>query len=208
MHMIHSGKLSDKKILLVDKNPKHANDRTWCFWQKQDGLFEDIVCKRWEKLWFHGAEFSKELQISPYQYKMIRGIDFYEHCLSSIGQQSNFDILFGNVEKVFSEQRTGVVVNGQTIYADYIFNSILFEKPFINKNEYWLLQHFKGWLIETNETIFDEAIATLMDFRIDQKHGSEFCYVLPLNSRQALVEYTVFSSELLQQNQYDDMLEF
>jgi lycopene beta-cyclase len=208
MHLIHSGKFSRKKILLIDKGPKNANDRTWCFWQKENSLFEDLVCKKWEKLWFHGVGFSKEIAITPYQYKMIRGIDFYDYCLSTIGRQSNFDILFGNVEKIFSQQKSGVVVNGQTIYAEFIFNSIVFEKPVPGKNEYWLLQHFKGWFIETAENCFNETVATLMDFRIDQKHGSEFCYVLPLNSRQALVEYTVFSSELLQQNQYDDMLEF
>ena len=41
MRMIKSGKFADKKILLIDKEPKTKNDRTWCFWEKQDGFFED-----------------------------------------------------------------------------------------------------------------------------------------------------------------------
>jgi len=45
MHMIHSGRFSDKKVLLVDKDPKRANDRTWCFWEKEEGLFQSIVYK-------------------------------------------------------------------------------------------------------------------------------------------------------------------
>ena len=207
MHLIQSGKFTDKKILLIDKDPKHANDRTWCFWQKSQGLFEPIVYRKWDHLLFYGENFSRQLEISPYFYKMIRGIDFYEYCFKKIRQHSNIDILFEKVDRIFSETETGVIVNDQTIYADYVFNSILFEKPKLGKNESWLLQHFKGWTIETEEDCFDENIATLMDFRINQEHGTAFCYVLPFDKRRALIEYTIFSGELLQQDQYDEGLQ-
>jgi lycopene beta-cyclase len=206
VYMIHSGKFADKKILLVDKNPKTANDRTWCFWQKEQSLFENIVCKKWERLWFYGNSFSKSLGITPYQYKMIRGIDFYEYCLETIKLQDNFEILFEKVDSVFSEEKTGVSVNGKKIYADYVFNSILFDKPQFQKNDVWMLQHFKGWIIDAHENAFEAEVGTLMDFRIDQGFGTAFCYVLPFNSKQALVEYTLFSQELLQQDQYDEGL--
>lgn len=207
MHMIASGRFPGKKILLIDKDPKQANDRTWCFWQKQESLFEEIIAKQWDQVWFHGQEFSQQLNLAPYQYKMIRGIDFYEYCFDTIKQHKNFEVCFENVDRIFSEESTGVEINGKTIYADYIFNSIMFEKPKLAKGELWLLQHFKGWTIETEEDIFDENSATLMDFRIDQSLGTAFCYVLPFNSRQALVEYTLFSSNLLEQDQYDEGLQ-
>lgn len=206
MHIIHTGTFSDKKILLVDKDSKGANDRTWCFWQKDQGLFEPIVCKQWDKLWFYGDSFSAQLNIGPYQYKMIRGIDFYEYCLNTIRQQKNFHILFEKVDEVFSHDKTGLIVNGQKIYGDYVFNSILFERPQLQKNDYWMLQHFKGWIVETEEDCFDENSATLMDFRIDQHDGTSFCYVLPFNSKQALIEYTIFSPKLLQPEEYDEGL--
>jgi lycopene beta-cyclase len=205
MHMIHSGKFSNKRILLIDKDPKRANDRTWCFWQKEEGLFESIICKQWNRLWFHGENFSDQLHIEPYQYKMIRGIDFYEYCFNVIRQQKNFDVLFEKVDHVFSDGKTGVIINGKKIYADYVFNSILFEKPKLAKNDYWMLQHFKGWVVETEENCFDEDRATLMDFR-NQGDGAAFCYVLPFNSKKALIEYTLFSPQLLQQEQYDEGL--
>jgi lycopene beta-cyclase len=208
MHMVHSGRFFDRKILLIEKDPKSANDRTWCFWQKEKELFEQIVCKKWNRLWFYGEDFSRQLNIKPYQYKMIRGIDFYEYCFNIIRQQKNFEILFEKVDEVFSDGKTGVIVNGQKIYANYVFNSILFEKPKLQKKDYWLLQHFKGWIIETEQDCFDENMATLMDFRIDQSAGTAFCYVLPFNSKQALVEYTLFSTELLPQDQYDEGLQF
>ena len=76
MHMIHSGHFEDKKILLVDKDLKKANDRTWCFWEKDPGLFETVVYRRWDRLWFSSQAYKNVLQIEPYQYKMIRGLDF------------------------------------------------------------------------------------------------------------------------------------
>ena len=204
MHLIHSGKFRDKNILLVDQHPKQSNDRTWCFWQTGKSLFEPIVYKQWQKLFFYGEAFTKQLNIEPYKYKMIRGIDFYDFCLEEINRQPNFTVRFDKVEHVFSSDiTTGIMLNGNAIHAEYIFNSILFQKPQLSENEYWLLQHFKGWLIETENNVFEPEVATLMDFRIDQQWGTAFCYVLPFTKNRALVEYTVFSPQVLPKEQYD-----
>lgn len=204
MHLIHSGKFRDKNILLVDQHPKQSNDRTWCFWQTGKSLFEPIVYKQWQKLFFYGEAFSKQLNIEPYKYKMIRGIDFYDFCLEEINRQPNFTVRFDKVEHVFSSDiTTGIMLNGNAIHAEYIFNSILFQKPQLSENEYWLLQHFKGWIIETENNVFEPEVATLMDFRIDQQWGTAFCYVLPFTKNRALVEYTVFSPQVLPKEQYD-----
>jgi lycopene beta-cyclase len=203
VHMIQSGKFQNKKILLIDQDPKKSNDRTWCFWEKGTGIFEPIVQHQWTKLWFHSKEYSSQLDIAPYRYKMIRGIDFYNHCFNLIGQQSNFTILYEKVDAVFSEIQTGVVVKGRKLFSEFVFNSILFTKPALHNKDYWLLQHFKGWMIETKDPVFHADSATLMDFRIDQKNETAFCYVLPLSPSKALVEYTLFSSSLLADGEYE-----
>jgi lycopene beta-cyclase len=204
MHLIESGKFKDKKIVLFDKDPKRSNDRTWCFWQTSQGIFDPVVYRQWTKLWFHGEAFSTDMDIAPYQYKMIRGIDFYTYCLERISRQENMEIRFEKVDSVFSnEDGTGVVVNGEKIMSEYVFNSILFEQPQLNEKHYWLLQHFKGWIIETEQEHFDLSVATLMDFRIGQNYGTAFCYVLPFSSKKALVEYTLFSPQWLKAEQYN-----
>ena len=206
MHMIHSGGFNTKTVLLLDESSKNKNDRTWCFWEKEAGLFEPIVYRQWEALWFHGENVSKELSIQPYGYKMIRGIDFYSYCLEEIQRHTNFHFQQGKVERIFSEEETGVVVSGHTITCHYIFNSILFEKPVLKSKEHWLLQHFKGWVVQTEQNHFIKNIATLMDFRVSQKYGTAFCYVLPFSENEALIEYTLFTPALLQQEQYDEEL--
>src|SRR4051812_1509274 len=130
MHLIDSGAFKNKRILLVDQDPKKANDRTWCFWDRRPSLFDPIVFKHWDKLSVFSDDFSKEVSIDPYQYKMIRGIDFYEFCLNIIRQQENFTIRTERVEHIFSsELTTGIMVGHEAIHASYVFNSIIFGKP-------------------------------------------------------------------------------
>src|SRR6476469_6388561 len=113
MHLIESGQFTDKKMLLIDKDAKNSNDRTWCFWELDEGVFQPIVKKQWKQLWLQADGFSKKLDLQPYQYKLIRGIDFYNYCLDKILQQPNVTFLQASVEKLFSDavNQTGVIVN-------------------------------------------------------------------------------------------------
>src|SRR4249920_1783135 len=114
MRMIKSGKFTDKRILLIDKEQKNKNDRTWCFWETQPGFFEDIVYRRWDMISFLSDSFSADMNIAPYQYKMIRGIDFYRHCLREIEQQKNIDILYGDVtQAVVHKEGVTIHISGE-----------------------------------------------------------------------------------------------
>jgi lycopene beta-cyclase len=208
MHLIKAGGAKHKRILLIDKDAKKANDRTWCFWEQGEGLFQPIVKKEWPALWFHAEGFSKKLDLAPYRYKLIRGLDFYQYCFSEIARHPNILFLNAEVETLFSDAAngTGVVAGGNTYYSRKVFNSILFQKPMLGKKHYWLLQHFKGWFIETSTPQFEENVGTLMDFRTNQRHGATFFYVLPFSPTQALVEYTLFSKALLPDEAYEAAL--
>jgi lycopene beta-cyclase len=164
------------------------------------------VYRQWEQLYFYSPAFSAPLTIAPYRYKMIRGINFYNHCFEALKKHSSVTFLQGKVESLFSENTTGIVVNGETLTADYVFNSIPVQNPVLQKKDIWFLQHFKGWLIETEDPAFDPNAATLMDFRISQKWGTAFCYVLPFSTTQALVEYTLFTPFLLAPEEYNEGL--
>src|SRR6188474_524620 len=97
MRMIRSGRFADKKILLIDKEPKNKNDRTWCFWETQPGFFEDIVYRKWDTISFLSDDFSAKTNISPYHYKMIRGIDFYKFRFDEIRKHGNVEVIYGEV---------------------------------------------------------------------------------------------------------------
>ncbi|MBI5857826.1 MAG: lycopene cyclase [Sphingobacteriales bacterium] len=207
MHMIHSGKFREKKVLIVDRDHKEKNDRTWCFWEENPGLFESIVYKRWNNAWFHNEDFSRLISLSPYEYKLIRGKDFYDYCFKHIRQASNFDFQLGEIKGIYNRNDNAVLMlDDKEVLASYIFNSILFDKPDLNRKEYYLLQHFKGWVIETDKPSFNPDEAILMDFRVDQKEGTTFVYVMPFSKTKALVEYTVFSERLSEPVRYEEGL--
>ncbi len=208
MRMIKSGRFSDKKILLVDKTQKNSNDRTWCFWEKEEGFFEPIVYKKWSALNFFSNTFSSPLTIDPYQYKMVRGIDFYNYCFDEIKKHTNIEIIYAEVNQVYYHKE-GITLhtgNGQLNFNHAtVFNSI-YNLP-ENKNGFiYLLQHFKGWVIETEQPSFDPREAVLMDFRVSQSHGPTFAYVLPFSETMALVEYTLFTGKTFERKQYDEGL--
>jgi lycopene beta-cyclase len=204
MRMLQHPSISKKNILLVEKDFKNLNDRTWCFWENKPGFFEPVVLKYWQQLQFTSPGFSKSFNILPYTYKMIRGIDFYSHCLSQVERHPNVEIQYGIVSQLQTQPGgASMIFNGEAIQARYIFNSILFQQPLLKKGEYFLWQHFKGWTIETETDCFMEGTATIMDFNTSQLFGTTFIYIMPLNSKKALVEYTVFSEALLETAVYD-----
>jgi len=204
VRLLQTGRFSDHKILLIDKEPKTQDDRTWCFWEKEPGFFEPIVCKSWDHLWFYGKDYEARHPIAPYRYKMIKGFDFYQYCFDIIRKYPNVVIEYGAITRMANEEKGAVVETEQQLYyADHIFSSILLEKPVLKKRQYYLLQHFKGWVIETPKPLFNPGEATLMDFRISQQRGTAFVYVMPLAGNKALVEYTLFTDRLLELHEYD-----
>lgn len=207
MRLMQHKTFSNKKILVVDKAPKNQNDHTWCFWEIPAGLFEPIVHHQWRRVHFFSPQFSAPIDLSPYRYKMIRAIDFYNYVLEQAQQHANISFEYGNIEAVGNEgDKALVVLDGNRYTASYVFNSVVFSQPAIPANKIYLLQHFKGYVIETNYAAFNPAEATLMDFRASQQHGTTFAYVLPVSSTKALVEYTLFSPALLEQQAYDNSL--
>lgn len=194
---------SNKRVLLVDSIEKKGNDKTWCFWEKQPDIFEPVICKKWNHLSFSSSITHQESDIHPYQYKMIRSIDFYRHTDKILAENQHITTIQGNVEALDTEnERACAIIDDQKYTADYVFSSI--PQPQIKKPEryQYLLQHFMGWMIETDQDVFNPERATLMDFKTSQQPGTAFVYVLPLTSNLALVEYTVFSEQLLQEEDY------
>ena len=217
--LIESGTCSDKRFLIIDPSDKKSNDRTWCFWEKGTGYFEKLVHHEWSALDFKQAGFSGGLDMGGYLYKMIRGIDFYEYCLNVLRASGQVDFLQDeitdwSIEKTDSQGEilnssgeilriTGKKTEKISVKANLIFNSIPLDLGKKQPGVVNLLQHFKGVIVESDQFNFDPHRATLMDFRVSQTEGTTFIYVLPLSKNKALVEYTLFTADLLSTEQYN-----
>ena len=207
-----SSKLATLKVLLIDKEEKTENDRTWCYWEEGEGPYEDILHQQWDQVHFYGLDFHKVVNMTPYRYKMIRGEDFYRKIWQHLDTLPHFEKARGSIAQ-FDPTASGITVTtdaGAAYTADWVFNSTPYGVPQAQPNKYsYLLQHFKGYEITTHEPVFDPKVPTFMDFRVDQGDANDarFGYVLPDNPNQALVEYTVFSPHVWEQARYDQALQ-
>lgn len=199
--MLQEPLLQHKKILLIDKNAKKENDRTWCFWQKEASVFEDVVCYKWSNLKFESNYYTASFNINPYSYKMIKGIDFYNYVLEFAAKFSNVSFINESITAIEVQKNTAVAttING-SFKANYIFNST---NLLYNLTQPKLLQHFMGWEISTPKPCFDDTLATFMDFTVPQTNGTTFMYVLPTSPTKALVEYTLFTKDILPKHEYE-----
>ncbi len=208
-HILQDPNICSKKILVIDKNLKKSNDRTWCFWENKIGPFESLVCKKWDTISVHNNNFNKELATGEYQYKMIQGIDFYNYVINAAKQYSNITWVETVITEIDQIASIGVVnwENGSA-YSPFIFSSILpldtlYRLSQGNLEIPFLWQHFKGRLVEFETAVFKPNVARLMDFNVSQHGYTGFMYILPLSDKKALVEYTLFSPKLLEEHKYD-----
>ncbi|TAD84900.1 MAG: lycopene cyclase [Bacteroidetes bacterium] len=214
LRILNEPRLAHKTILLLDRSPKQQNDRTWCWWEPpadrtdpSTGLnfLDHLVHHHWQNLWFKHPDGNIALNIKPYEYKLIRSIDFYRYGMNKIGAAKNVTVAFEAVTEVNAEAGTIATPNGN-YSATQIFSSVLLQEPTLQPHQLYLLQHFRGWWIETDHDAFDPAEADLMNYHTSQEHGCAFVYVLPVSKRRALIEYTLFSEVELESEQYDEGL--
>lgn len=207
--MVLSGKFSDKSILLLDKNSKKINDRTWCFWEKEESVWNSVISKKWDSALFASENFKRDMDLKPYSYNKIKGLDFYNFVFKTISKQPNITFLNEKVTNI-NELETHVFVGTEEnrYTGNYLFNSI-YTKAFAERqNKYPVLQqHFVGWFVKTKEEVFNPEEVTFMDFSVEQKGNTRFMYVLPMSKTEALVEYTLFSEKLLPKEEYEKAIE-
>nr|WP_299341842.1 lycopene cyclase family protein [Allomuricauda sp.] len=198
-----------KSILLIDKDDKTKNDRTWCFWEIGKGPFDNLVHKSWPKIYFAGKKLRLSTEIQPYSYKMVRGIDFYEHYKQKVRNYSNVKWVKEEVKNLKDlDNSVEVLTEANRFEGKKVFNSIFDYREVLNQKKYPVLQqHFVGWFIKTEKPVFDSEEATFMDFSVPQKGNTRFMYVLPFSESEALFEYTLFSETLLDRKEYETAIE-
>ncbi|MGB0930600.1 MAG: lycopene cyclase family protein, partial [Chitinophagales bacterium] len=157
-HLLQSP-LSQKKILIVDRSPKTQNDRTWCFWTNKSTLFDSILKGSWRQLEFKSADWRHTFDLGDWRYNRVKGIDFYNFILPQLQQQPNIDFVFGEIEEVDgNDEKAWVEVNGQKYTGDWLFDSTfsrsILENEKNEKKHHYILQHFKGYVINSSKAIF------------------------------------------------------
>lgn len=207
--MVQSGSFADKSILLLDENSKKTNDRTWCFWKTSNSLWQPAISKKWDSALFANAAFRRDLNLQPYHYNMVKGLDFYNQVFDLLSKQTNVTFLNQKVLTI-EESETIILVQteSESFSCSKLFNSIYHKQKAENQTKYPVLQqHFIGWFIKSEQAVFNNEQATFMDFSVAQKGNTRFMYVLPTSKTEALLEYTLFSHQHLKKEEYENEIQ-
>ena len=197
----------NKKILLIEKENKNLNDRTWSFWEKKDGKFDHLVSKSWHIAQFNSSNNTLKFNLVPFIYKTIRSSDFYKKLFDKLKLSAQIKIIKQEVQKIVNNKNEVIVyTNSKKFVGKYVFSSILKKGLLKNSSFPYLKQHFEGWFIKTKKPFFDENQTTLMDFSINLKNDTRFIYILPFKSNEALIEFTLFSKSILKKPEYEKVL--
>ncbi|WP_327267562.1 lycopene cyclase family protein [Streptomyces sp. NBC_01218] len=198
-------------VLLIDAppGPLRPPPRTWCFWEPPGGEFDAALTASWQRLRVRAADGAATVTVpAPLRYKMLRSDAF----TGLVDQRLDASAGFRRAELTVLAVRDAAGGGGEVVGRDaggrrtvvtgrYVFDSRPPGRPPAARTT--LLQHFTGWFVRTERPVFEPDTADLMDFRTPQpRHGLSFAYVLPLDARSALVEYTEFSRTPLEPAAY------
>lgn len=207
MALKRSGLLEKKKLLIIEPSAKTTDDKTWCFWEKKSGLWDDILTKSWSKGELRANNEKIEFDLDDYRYKMLRSIDFYNTCKKYISKDKNIRWVEEKVVDCSENDKTVMINTNVSSYKTELMFDSRIPKAFYKENSsIHIHQHFKGWYIKASENIFSSELFTMMDFDIKDQNTTSFVYVLPINSKEALVEFTYFSSDIVSDEIYNRYL--
>lgn len=180
-------------ILLIESN-REIIHKSWCFWTKKQSEYDFLISKHWSELKFGSAYSDLFRKIAPYRYNYIHSELFFEYHNQLISNSPRVKVVYEEVKMFKSENGLKQVFTLNNRYqSQHVYSSIV-DYTAINYDRILLWQHFKGWFIKTDQSVFNTNQATLMDFNIPQDNASHFMYVLPFSETEALVEFTSFSA--------------
>lgn len=185
----------------VDRLATTPDDRTWSFWsRRRRGVSEHPFADRsWPSLLVAGPDLVVDVELGPtHEYHMVRSSTFYALVRDLVhGRTSGLSVRHvpATVDAVL-EEASGVTVHagGARVRAPWALTSAPLPGETAPRPRTALWQHFHGAVVRTQQLTFDPHQAVLMDLRVPQpRQGVGFGYLLPVSSREALVEYTVLA---------------
>ena len=194
----------DFPCILLDPQkfrPEHA----FSFWD--DGhphltLARSLARKTWSKWEIRTFEETIQKSSSRFVYSTVSSSNYENYLFKKIIENRG-KILYAKATDLYN---TETCIRLETSSRNAVFANRVFDSRPPTPTNKTIFQHFLGWEIKTNKSVFDETLVTLMDFRVPQEDGFHFMYVLPYSETCALIESTVYSDTMLNPQWYENQI--
>ena len=120
LKMIDDPFFNERKILIIEPSSKTTNDRTWCFWEKGETLWDKLATHTWGNGTFYGLNKTIHFGLEPYRYKMVRSKDFYAYALNKLTQAQNVTWV---QDSVLTTENEDIRTEQANYKAKHIFDS-------------------------------------------------------------------------------------
>ena len=201
IHSLHKKDLlSGKSILILDPQEKKTNDKTFCFWAKSTDTiiqdYQDLINHKWDKVAFNNM---KAKSVAPLNYHHISCEKLYD-ATRKILHQYEVQFVHESILELSEKENLTLITENHEFNAVKVYDS---RTPNISKSinpsqNIW--QSFLGYKVTLKEDLFDSDSCTLMDFDVDQGNYTQFMYILPFSKNEALIEFTRFGKELIEED--------
>jgi len=187
-----------KSVLVLEPRETYHDDRSWCFWARDQHPLAAWVSHAWSS-WLFGREAGDmhARDCSGYNYQYIRSADFYRESLKAVAQCPAIKLELGSAVSSVKTHEEGWevdVANQDTFIARQVVDTRPPPQDVIDRST--LFQCFLGVEIklERPASIGQGQMELMTDMRTV---NGEFCftYILPYAPDHLLVEVTFFSGQ-------------
>jgi lycopene beta-cyclase len=193
-------------VAVIDPVHRAGRDRTWCFWDGGESVFDPAIHRAWTRALLVGPDGAEHrLELAPLRYVMLRSQDVYALADKAVAELGAVRIDARAEDVRDGEEFATVSTDDGPVEARWVLDS----RPARPRRPATtaLVQHFRGWTVRFRSDVLDASAPVFMDFTVPRPaSGVAFGYVLPDDARQGLVEYTEFSRGRLPSERYDDAL--
>lgn len=193
------------KLAIFEPLVKNISDKTLCFWEEGVGKWDDLITHSWDSGQFINVDGGvTALKLGDYRYKMLPSGRLYNYALDLIKSDQRVTWVSEKVESITeSGGQVSINLSNSSYHVIHCFDSrVDIDYQDIQKTHAMVYQPFLGWEVTFEEDTFDPSSFTMMDYQYRKDNDTAFFYILPTSQRTALVEYTLFTPELIDMEQY------
>ncbi len=192
VHLAMAG-WGERSVVIVDTRRTEA-DRQWSFWASAVGPLDAAVSRTFDRVSVTDRDRDVTVPLRANSFRVVSEADLRRAAYQLLAVHApGFLVVPGEVSRVDEDGESATLtIDGTSIDTDWVFDAAGVTSA--SKSESSFVISSTGVRVRVDHPVFDPRTPTLMDFRTPQRNGMQFMFVLPISTREAIVEHTTFFS--------------